>query len=169
MPRVPIVLAAMAALFFTGGGAARGNLGAPQRLESPDVALYLQPGLESAMLADLNAERRRQGLAALVADPGLQAIARSYARRMLAEHFIGHIDPSGGGPVERLNGAHYPFKHAAENLVYTTGDEAEAFAHLVESPSHHTNMLAKNVTRVGVGAVSASVYSTMYVQEFAGD
>ncbi|MBC5810446.1 MAG: CAP domain-containing protein [Candidatus Eremiobacteraeota bacterium] len=169
MPRSSLVLAVLAALFLTNGGAARGNAEPPRPLDNPDVALYLQPQLEQAMLADTNAERRAHGLPALTADPELQTIARAYARRMLEQHFIGHVDSKGGSPADRLNQARYAFHHAAENLIYTTGDEAEAFAALRASPGHRANILAKPVTRIGVGAISSSVYSTMYVEEFAGD
>ncbi len=121
------------------------------------------------MFDELNAERARNGRRALVLDRQLSAIARGYAREMLQERFIGHVTPSGATLEVRLHREGYVYHHAGENLAYTTGDENEAFAHLVASPGHHAIMLDGRFTKVGIGAVAASVYATMFVQEFADE
>lgn len=143
----------------------------PEReaIDIPSAALYEVPAAENAMFDDINAERARHGLRALELDRGLSAIARAYAREMLTRQFFGHVTPAGVNPLQRLLNAGYSFKWSGENLAYSTDGENDAFAHLVASPGHHANILGDRFTRVGVGAVSVSVYGTMFVQEFAGD
>lgn len=141
-------------------------------LQIPDVMLYDTPGLEMEMLDELNAERARHGLAPLRADPQLASIARAYAREMLRRHFFGHVTPDGTTIAQRLQLAAYHYKHAGENLAYGTGVEGDvgaAVTHLMESAGHRANILERNFTRVGIGAVAVSTYATIYVQEFAGD
>jgi uncharacterized protein YkwD len=163
-----LALIALAAALCAAPAAASGG-DRPEPLNVPAVALYDEPGLEAEMLADLNAERARHGLRPLALDRDLSAIGRTYAREMLHDRFIGHVSPRGGTLEGRFKRAGYPYRHAGENLAYSTGDENEAFAHLVASPRHHATMLDPRFTKVGIGAVAASVYATMYVQEFAGD
>jgi uncharacterized protein YkwD len=138
-------------------------------LPVPKVALYTKPNFEQAMLADLNAARQRAGLPPLKLDPRLTTLARSYAKLMLTRGFIGHVTPDGTTLDLRLKAAQYPYMAAGENLVYTDGDEHRAYQSLDESPSHHANMFDKRFVKVGIGAISVSIYSTMYVQEFADE
>jgi|GEM_PF-1504795 len=154
-----------------GASAAARDASAPEReaLDVPDVALYDVPAAETTMFEDINAERARHRLPALELDRGLSSVARAYAHEMLTHHYIGHVTPAGVTPFQRLESAGYIFKWSGENLAYSSDGENAAFAHLVASPGHLANILGQRFTRVGVGAVSVSVYGTMFVQEFAGD
>jgi len=163
-----LALAALATALCAAPAAASRTAGY-ERLSVPSVALYDVPSLEAEMFDQLNAERARNGQQTLVLDRELSAMARNYARVMLHDRFIGHVSPSGSTLEGRLRQAGHAYHHAGENLAYSTGDENEAFAHLVASPGHHANMLSANFNRVGIGAVAASVYATMYVQEFADE
>lgn len=138
-------------------------------LDVPEAALYVSPSLEAAMFDDLNALRRGRKVSPLVLDPALTEVAREYARQMLRGHFIGHIAPDGSTFMKRLTRAGLAALHMGENLAYTTGDESEAFTHLVASRGHLANMLNPLFTKVGVGAISVGLYGTMYVQELEGD
>jgi len=162
-----LALVALAASLCAAPAAA--SRGAYEPLDVPVVALYDAPSLEAAMFDELNAERARNGLRTLILDRELSAIARSYAREMLQERFIGHVSPGGSTLEGRLHRAGYSYHYAGENLAYSTGDENEAFASLVASSRHHANMLNVRFTKVGVGAVAASVYATMFVQEFSDE
>jgi uncharacterized protein YkwD len=102
-------------------------------------------------------------------DDQLTEVARAYARQMLNGRFIGHVAPDGTTFIQRLQRAGLAADHMGENLAYTTGDEPEAFLHLVQSPGHLANMLNPLFTRVGIGAIAIGLYGTMYVQEFEGD
>jgi uncharacterized protein YkwD len=170
MKRGLVALAAFA-LVFAGTPVRAGDEvpGGHAPLDVPEVALYDAPTLESAMLGELNLERRKNRLPSLAEDAQLTAVARAYAREMLREGFIGHVTPEGTTIGQRLHAAGLTFVIAGENLAFTTGDESEAFAHLLASPGHHANMLNRRFTRVGIGAVAVSAYATMFVQEFAGD
>ncbi len=141
-------------------------------LNVPDFALYDAPGLENEMLDELNAERTRRGLGALRTDTTLTSLARGYAREMLRRHFFGHVTPDGTTIAQRLALVSYHYKRAGENLAYGTGDEGSvsaAFNHWMESPGHRANILDRDFTRIGIGAIAVGAYATIYVQEFAGD
>jgi len=163
-----LLIVALSAQLCAAPAAANERAGS-EALNVPRVALYEQPEAERAMLADLNAERARRRVPALVLDRDLAAVARAYAREMLRDRFIGHVSPRGSTLGSRLHRAGYAYHLAAENLAYTTGDENEAFAHLVASPGHYANMLNGHYTKVGIGAIAVSTYGTMFVQDFAGD
>jgi uncharacterized protein YkwD len=168
--------------FFTAGGlalCAAPALVAPatgrevtqprEYLDIPEAALWDVPSLEAAMFTDLNAERVRRNRATVTFDDQLTEVARAYARQMLNGRFIGHVAPDGTTFIQRLQRAGLAADHMGENLAYTTGDEPEAFLHLVQSPGHLANMLNPLFTRVGIGAIAIGLYGTMYVQEFEGD
>ena len=112
-----------------------------EHLDIPDAALWVVPSLEAAMFTDLNAERVRRNRATLTLDDQLTEVARAYARQMLTGRFIGHVAPDGTTFIQRLQRAGIGANHMGENLAYTSGDENEAFVHLVESPGHLANML----------------------------
>ena len=167
MVRVVAAAVLSSALLF--GTAAQAQRDDTSPLPIPSVALYDNVDATAAMVADVNAERARHGRGPLSVDAELTKLARAYARQMLSERFVGHVTPTGTTPLDRLNAAHYLFHVAAENLTFTGAGEDQAMANLIASPGHHRNMLDERFTRFGVAAVAASVYGTMYVQEFAGD
>jgi uncharacterized protein YkwD len=157
------------ALALAGSSRAEEHRALWEPLDVPNVALYPVPKLEAQMFAELNDARVRAGLQPLESEPRLVKLARAYALRMLTKHFIGHVTPDGSTPGSRLKAAGYTFMRSAENLVYTEGDEHRAFQGLNDSPPHRDNMFDARYTKVGIGAIAVSIYSTMYVQEFADE
>lgn len=139
---------------------------------------YIQEASERAMLADLNAVRTAHGLAPFVFDPHLCEVARAHAQDMLERGYFGHISPDGKSPADRLVAAHVPYRTAGENISYqshtvglngpsATDDEKSAQQGLYDSPPHRENMLSANFRKVGIGAVSSSLYATTFVQLFS--
>lgn len=138
------------------------------QLSVPVTHLYVHEADEKKMFDDVNALRRAAGVRPLVLDAKLGKIARDYARDMLTRRFFGHRDPDGRAFVDRLRAAKYAFRNAAENIAFNR-DEEGAEAALEASPPHRHNMLDPTYTRIGIGAVAASIYGVAFAQEFAGE
>lgn len=107
------------------------------------------------LLQRLNEARKARGLAGLVLDPRLCAIAERHGLDMVSRHYFGHNDLEGRSPFGRMAQAHYPFGYAGENLALDRDVEA-AHADLFASPEHRENMLEPHFVHVGIAAVPAS-------------
>jgi uncharacterized protein YkwD len=122
----------------------------PRQAGAVDAPRRSDPAAE--LLERLNGERRRAGLAPLLADEHLADVARAHTRDMVERRFFGHVSPAGVDLTGRLERAGLGTDRAAENLVRGSSS-ARAHAQLMESPSHRANLLDPDVTHVGIGVV----------------
>jgi uncharacterized protein YkwD len=106
---------------------------------------------ETEILALLNDERRRAGLAAVASDERLVTAARAYSDEMATHRFVAHVSPRSGSPADRVRRAGVPALLVTENLAQA-GSPREAHASLMGSPGHRANILDPRVQRVGIGA-----------------
>ena len=118
---------------------------------TPEIA-----GLERAMHARLNRDRKKEGLGPLAFEPELAAIARAHSEDMRVHRFFAHESPNTGTLEDRLDRAGYLASVARENLgegpdIDRTEDS------LLASPGHHANIMARDVTHVGIGIVKGGV------------
>jgi uncharacterized YkwD family protein len=122
---------------------------------------------EQQMVALVNAERARYGLAPLQVDTSLVQVARLKAQDLALGGYFGHNSPRYGSPFAMMRSMGVPFHTAGENLA---GNQSVDRAHaaLMASPGHRANILNPNYTRIGVGAYRGGPYGAIYVQEFAG-
>jgi uncharacterized protein YkwD len=104
------------------------------------------------LLALLNDSRRAAGLAALVPDAQLDAIALAHTQDMAAAHFFGHASPTTGQVRDRLSRAGVAVIKSGENIAQSDSAD-EAHHRLMDSPSHRANMLDPAFTRVGIAVV----------------
>lgn len=109
---------------------------------------------EQELLAILNQERVRNGLSPLDSDEALSRIARNHSHDMSQLGYLSHDLPSGNLQI-RLNHAGYIYEAARENLA-SARTVLKAHKALLKSPSHKKNILATDVTRVGIGIVRSS-------------
>lgn len=125
--------------------------------------------IERAMFVRINQDRAANGLGPLQYDEGLAGIARGHALDMRSFRFFDHHSPNTGSLEDRLAAADFPTATARENL-------AEAFdlnlaqAGLLKSPGHYANLMATDITHVGVGVVrggAADPRNQLFVQVFA--
>jgi uncharacterized membrane protein required for colicin V production len=123
------------------------------------------PEAETAMLHLVNVERERHRLRPLVMDERLRKVAREHAKDMLARGYFGHADTAGHDPFERLRAADIGYLAAGENLALAPSVTV-AHTGLMNSPGHRANILRPAFHRVGIGALKASPYGIMFVQEF---
>ncbi len=102
--------------------------------------------------AALNNTRARQGLPALQWDNAAAAVALGHSQDMLASHFVGHDSPRYGDVEARFTRAGLAVAVLRENVGRGYGPRG-IHESLMASPGHRINILAADVTHVGIGAV----------------
>ena len=107
--------------------------------------------LEQELLTATNRQRIRHGLQPLIPDSALTQIARVHSDEMARQGFISHDQPSGNLEV-RMHRAGYLYDVVRENVA-RAGTLSIAQNLLNASSPHRSNILAADVTRVGIGIV----------------
>jgi uncharacterized protein YkwD len=102
--------------------------------------------------AALNATRERQGLAPLQWDNAAAAVAKGHSEDMLAGNFVGHNSPRTGDVEARFRRAGIVNAVLRENVARGYGPRG-IHQSLMMSPGHRANILAPDVTHVGIGSV----------------
>lgn len=110
---------------------------------------------EARSLDLVNRARAQAGLGPLAADRELRAIAVAHSQDMERTRFFGHVSPTTGTLVERLQRAGVEVAIAGENLSQASTPE-ESHQGLMDSPGHRANMLGAKFTHVGIGVVRAA-------------
>jgi uncharacterized protein YkwD len=107
---------------------------------------------ERQMLALINRDRKRAGVAPLAADDKLTAIARAHTRDMVEHDFVGHVSPRTGNTVDRVHRAGLTPGFVSENVGrgYSAEEAEQGF---MSSPGHRANIVDPRPRRVGVGIV----------------
>jgi hypothetical protein len=111
--------------------------------------LESEPDLEQNLLALLNQHRIGRGLPPLVFDGALTQIAREQSQGMAGQGFISHTLPA-GDLKGRMARAGYMIEIARENVASAPSITIAQRA-LADSPGHEGNMLATDVSHVGIG------------------
>ena len=106
---------------------------------------------EQELLEVTNRHRLDEGLAPLVMDPELMAIARSHSMDMARQGFISHDLPSGNLQTRLVRAGYY--SDVARENVASARTVGRAHRALLASPPHQRNILATDVTRIGIGVV----------------
>jgi uncharacterized protein YkwD len=122
-----------------------------------------------AMLARVNAERRRAGRGLLREDPRLGRAAQRHAEDMLRRGYFAHESPERTTPRERVKDAGYRPGAVAENLAAGQTSVDEVMDGWMKSPGHRTNLLGRDYKDFGLGlAVGRGPRGeeTVWVQEF---
>jgi uncharacterized protein YkwD len=112
--------------------------------------------LERSMFGLLNADRAKEGLPPLAYDEEAADVARGHSLDMREGKFFAHESPRTGALKDRLEKAGILFSAARENLGEASDVETTQ-AGLMKSPGHHANIMAKDVSRVGIGIVRGGV------------
>lgn len=108
--------------------------------------------IAEANLFYVNEERRRRGLPALVWDAKAARIAELHSRDMLENEFFGHRSTSTGEVADRFARAGIRGAVIRENVARGYGPKG-IHESLMGSPGHRVNILADDVTHVGIGVV----------------
>jgi hypothetical protein len=133
-----------------GGGAAQlpaFGSGLPKVAVSPEVH-----SLEHRMRELVNRDRQKNKLPPLAYDERLADAARAHSADMKQHHFFDHNSPTWGNLEQRLARAGYLYVTSRENLAEAPNiDEAELG--LLRSPHHYENLMALDITSIGIGIV----------------
>jgi uncharacterized protein YkwD len=118
------------------------------------------PALEEAVVAEVNAARRRRGLRSLRPARGLHTAANRHTVLMLQRGVFAHEIPGGPRFVPRLRRHYSPRSRGwsvAENLAAAWPEPtgAEIARMWLASPSHRRNLLSPLWREIGVAAVHA--------------
>lgn len=117
----------------------------------------------------VNAERAKQGLAALSVNDDLEDLARSHSSDMLQKNYFDHSDKNGCDPSCRAQHANFQYRAIGENIYMMSGptlSAQDAAKRIVDgwmnSPGHRANILNKTFTTEGIGVSSngGTVYAT---------
>ena len=115
----------------------------------------------------LNADRAKNGLAALKLNSQLTSLAGNYAQDMINRNYFSHNNPEGQTPFDRMKNAGISYKYAGENIAINNNVTAAETA-FMNSSGHKANILNTNYTEVGIGVRYDSKGSAYVVQEFIG-
>ncbi len=100
----------------------------------------------------LNEERKRRGLPELQWDARAADIALAHSRDMARNNFVGHRSPRTGDVSNRFQRARLEGTVIRENVARGYGPKG-IHDSLMRSPGHRVNLLAPDVTHVGIGVV----------------
>lgn len=108
--------------------------------------------IEGENFRALNEARRAAGLPALKWDERLAELARAHSNDMVRANFVGHVSPTTGDAAQRVRKAGIPSAVVRENIGRGYGPRSIHLS-LMNSPGHRANVLAQDVTHVGIGVV----------------
>lgn len=111
---------------------------------------------EAALIAAVNGERARSGLAPLAAETRLACAARAHARDLAVHRLFSHSGSDGGDLAGRLARAGYAYAMAAENLALAGPGTDEVVRLWRESPGHARNMNAADARAAGAAREHAA-------------
>lgn len=138
---------------------------ATQPTQTPDD---FQTQVEQYVLAQTNAARAQNDLAALTSDSLVASVARAHSADMLAKNYFAHTNVSGCSAACRLTNAGYPWRSYGENIHWMSGYELSAketaqkiVSDWMNSPGHRANILgAFTYAGVGIAVDGSKIYST---------
>lgn|SRR5664280_1020445 len=151
----PVALGLMSLTFIGCGGHQGPSVsfasGLPPAPAAPQVRAQ-----EHQMFVRLNRDRAAHGLPALQYDAKLADIGRSHSTDMRDHSFFDHVSPTLGNLENRVDRAGYRNLVARENLAEGP-DVNQAEDGLLASPHHFENIMATDITHVGIGLVKGGV------------
>jgi uncharacterized protein YkwD len=134
-------------------------------LKVEKIALTVDEQAEAQMLALVNSERVKQGVAELSWSSDIVIVARAHAKDMWQRKYFGHVSPEGKDVGDRLDEAGVKYFLAGENLALAP-TVTTAMNGLMNSEGHRANILEPKFKKVGIGVIDNGFYGKMFVQVF---
>lgn len=125
--------------------------------------------VRAAVLARVNAERRRAGVSPLKANPLLDRAAQRHAEDMLRRGYFAHESPEGDKVRERARDAGYDWRAIGENIALGQTSVDEVMDTWMKSPGHRRNILDPDFKELGVGLAlgrSGDSHRVLWAQAF---
>lgn len=108
--------------------------------------------LARASFVHLNAERKRRGVAPVSWDERAAGVAEAHSKDMVRAGYVGHVSARTGDVSARFERARIVGAVIRENVALGYGPKG-IHNSLMSSPGHRVNLLAEDVTHVGIGVV----------------
>jgi uncharacterized protein YkwD len=123
---------------------------------------------ESRIFDLINAERRQQGLPALVYNPNLDRMAKIQARNMARLQKMAHVLPDADLPTltDRARYVGYPYGRIAENVALGFPSAESVVEGWMNSKGHRANILNRDVIETGIGIARSTAGGLYYCQVF---
>jgi uncharacterized protein YkwD len=109
---------------------------------------------EQEIAQRINRLRGEHGLLPLLWREDLAAVAREHSRAMVEDGFMGHVDPQGRRPADRVRAAQIGYERVGENVATNKGTEDPPRAAVegwMTSPGHRRQILDPDFVETGVG------------------
>lgn len=120
---------------------------------------------EKEVVTLTNAERAKQGLAALEIDTELSKVARVKSQDMKDNNYFDHTSPTYGSPFDMMKKFGISYTSAGENIAMGQQTPEEVVESWMNSQGHRENIMNSSFTHIGVGYVESGNYWT---QQFIG-
>lgn len=104
----------------------------------------------------VNVERARVGCPALTLHPVLHQVADAHSRDMADRNYVGHVNPAGENPGDRVNKTSYEWAALGENVAAGYESPQSVVAGWMGSEGHRANILNCAYLDTGVGYVYAA-------------
>ncbi|MDT3426746.1 putative YkwD family protein [Paenibacillus forsythiae] len=130
---------------------------APESVQA-DKASYV-----GEVVALVNEERAKAGLAPLTALDSLNKVAAAKATDMRSNNYFSHTSPTYGSPFDMMSSFGVTYNYAGENIAMGQRTPEEVMKAWMNSPGHKANILSKNFNYIGVG-----FDNNYWAQEFIG-
>ncbi len=122
--------------------------------------------VERQVITLTNKQRQQNGLPPLKADSRLTDAAEKKSQDMVQNNYFSHNSPTYGTPFQMLNQFGIDYSVAAENIAAGQTSAEEVVNAWMKSEGHRRNILNKDITRIGVGAVEGDGRGYHWTQLF---
>jgi len=135
---------------------------------TPTPNLSADDKLEKEVVALVNQERAKLGLAALKDNAQVAKVAGIKSEDMRDKNYFSHTSPTYGSPFDMMKQFGITYTAAGENIAMGQPTAASVMSGWMNSPGHKANILSKNFTEIGVGVARDSSGTIYWTQQFIG-
>ena len=128
----------------------------------PDNSVSSESRYISEVVRLVNAERAKEGLAALQMDSSLNSAAQVRAKEIVTS--FSHTRPNGSNCFTALSEAGIKYNGSGENIAYGQKTPAEVVNAWMNSAGHRANIMSTKFTKIGVGCHNSN--GTYYWSQF---
>ena len=128
----------------------------------PDNSVTSESRNISEVVRLVNAERAKEGLAALQMDSSLNSAAQVRAKEIVTS--FSHTRPNGSNCFTALSEAGIKYNGSGENIAYGQKTPAEVVNAWMNSAGHRANIMSSKFTKIGVGCHNSN--GTYYWSQF---
>jgi uncharacterized protein YkwD len=135
---------------------------------TPSTAPSTLSAREARIFDLVNAERRHQGLPALVYNSRLDRMAKIQAQNMARFQKMAHVIPESSLPTltDRARDAGYPYARLAENVALGYPSAETVVEGWMASKGHRANILQRDVEETGIAIARSPAGGLYYCQVF---